>query len=41
MQNPFSRLRRVKGTYLIVSILSLLLGLALLLFPGISSRVLC
>ena len=41
MQNPFSRLRRVKGTYLIFSILSLLLGLALLLFPGISSRVIC
>lgn len=41
MQGPFSRLRRVKGTYLIFSILSLVLGLALLLFPGISSRVIC
>lgn len=41
MQTPFYRLRRVKGTYLIFSMLSLLLGLALLLFPGLSSRLIC
>lgn len=41
MHTPFHRLRRIKGTYLLFSILSLLLGLALLIFPALSSRIVC
>lgn len=41
MKSPIQNLRSVKRTYLLFSCLWILLGLALLLFPGISSRIIC
>ena len=41
MKSPIRNLRSVKRTYLLFSCLWILLGLALLLFPGLSSRIIC
>lgn len=41
MKSPIQNLRSVKRTYLLFAGLWILLGLALLLFPGLSSRIIC
>lgn len=41
MKSPIRNLRSVKRTYLLFSCLWILLGLALLLFPGLSSAIIC